>query len=80
MEETTTVQKAPEAKFVVGTVQVAVWENDGKEGTFNTISIDRSYKTGEDWKHTHSLRVNDIPKAILALQKSYEHLALKEQV
>ena len=71
--------KAPKAKFNVGAVQVAVWENEGKEGrVYNTVSIDKRYKDGEEWKSTSSLRVDELPKAVLALQKAYEYLALKE--
>ena len=75
----------PIMKFAAGGVQVAVWENEGtsKDGTirsFNSISIDRRYKDKNDeWKSTNSLKLNDIPKAILALQKAYEYLALKDK-
>jgi len=71
---------SPVKKFSAGGVQVAVWENEGKEGTsFYTASIDRAYKDKNDeWKHSNSLKMNDIPKAVLALQKAYEFMALKE--
>ena len=69
----------PVKKFAVGGIQAAVWENSSKEGAqFNTVSLDRRYKSKDDeWKSSASLRVNDLPKAILALQKAYEYLALK---
>ena len=70
---------SPIKKFSAGGIQVAVWENEGKDGrTFNTVSFDRRYKDGEEWKSTTSLKTNDIPKAIIALQKTYEYLVLKE--
>ncbi len=70
----------PVKKFGAGGIQVAIWENQGKEGNqFYTVSIDRRYKDKNDeWKSSNSLKVNDLPKAILALQKAYEYLALKE--
>lgn len=70
----------PIKKFSAGGVQVAIWENKSKEGRqFSTVSIDRRYKdTDDEWKSTNSLKMNDLPKAILALQKAYEYLALKE--
>ena len=72
--------KGPKAKFNAGAVQVAVWENEGKEGTlFETVTIDKRYKVGDEWKSTNSFKVNELPKAILALQKAYEHLALKHE-
>ncbi len=70
----------PVKKFSAGAVQVAIWENDGKEGAkFNTVSIQRSYKDKDgEWKSSNSLNTSDLPKAILTLQKAYEYLALKE--
>ncbi len=70
----------PIKKFSVGGVQVAIWENEGKEGTqFNSVSLDRRYMDKEgNWQSTNSLKKNDLPKAILALQKAYEYITLKE--
>ncbi len=68
----------PRARFKAGGIQVAVWDNVSKEGqVYQTISIDRSYKAGEEWKTTKSFRASDLPKVILALEKAYEYLALK---
>ena len=71
--------KGPIARFKAGAIQVAVWENDGKDGKqFKTISLDKRYKAGDDWKSTKSFGINDLPKAILALQKAFEFVSLKE--
>jgi len=54
-----------------------VWKNvnDGKETL--SVSLERSYKDRNgQWKKTHSFRQNDSPKALLALQKAFEHIAL----
>ncbi|MFH1586538.1 MAG: hypothetical protein ABID38_01625 [Candidatus Diapherotrites archaeon] len=70
---------SPVKKFSAGGIQVAIWENEGKEGrSFHSVSFDRRYKDKDEWKSTNSLKTNDIPKAIIALQKSYEYLVLKE--
>jgi len=71
---------SPIKKFAAGGIQVAVWENQGKEGnSYYTVSIDRRYKDKNDeWKSSNSLKMNDLPKAILALEKAYEFMALKE--
>jgi hypothetical protein len=70
----------PVKKFSVGAIQVAVWENESKEGNrFNTVSFDKRYKDkSNEWKSSSSMKLNDLPKAILALQKAFEYLALKE--
>ena len=72
--------KKPVQQFKVGGIQVAIWQNESKEGQeFSSISMDKRYKVGEEWRSTTSLKANDLPKAILALQKAYEFLSVKEQ-
>jgi len=75
----------PEKKFRAGTISATVWQNKGqtKEGEateYRTISIERNYKDKNDkWQSTNSLRVNDLPRATVVLQKAYEFLVFKEQ-
>ena len=70
----------PVKKIKIGGIEVAVWENTSKEGNkFFTTTMERNYKDGEDWKKTNSLRVNDLPKVILALQKAFEFTVIKEE-
>jgi len=53
----------------VGGIEVTIWGNNG----FQTVTMQRTYKDkSNEWQKTQSLRVSDIPKAILALQKAYE--------
>lgn len=74
----------PEKVFSTGAVQVSVWKNeatkDGSKSEFRTVNIQRRYadKTGE-WKSTSTLRINDLPKAALALNKAFEYLVMKGQ-
>ena len=46
---------------------------------FKTVSFDRRYmdKQSGQWKSTNTLRVGDLPKAAMVLQKAYEYLILK---
>lgn len=68
----------PIKKFRAGAVSAAVWENQGEKGSYATISLQRSYKDKEEWKNTSSLRVNDLPKAMLVLNRAFAYLVLKE--
>ncbi|MBS3126819.1 hypothetical protein J4228_01490 [Candidatus Woesearchaeota archaeon] len=75
----------PEKKFRAGAISATVWLNKGQgingaAAEYRTISIERSY-TDKDgrWQSTNSLRVNDLPKANVVLQKAYEFLVFKEQ-
>jgi hypothetical protein len=81
-----TGKKLPEKKFSTGAICATIWKNNGKNNKtgepveFRTIQIDRRYTDKEgNWQTTNSLRLNDLPKAQLVLQKSYEYLVLKGQ-
>ena len=69
----------PEITFRHGLCSASIYENEYTRGeekfTVRTVSFQRSYldKDG-NWQTTNSLKTNDIPKAILVLQKSYEFL------
>ena len=74
----------PETKVRVGAVTATVWKNifqkDGKTYENFSVNLQRSYKDkDEKWQNTDSLKTNDLPKAILALQKAYEFLVLAEK-
>ncbi len=75
----------PEKKYRAGAISATVWKNkgqrpNGEESEYRTISIERSYTDKEgQWQSTNSLRVNDLPKATVVLQKAYEFIVLNEQ-
>jgi len=71
--------KAPVNKIKFGGITVDVWENQGEKAPFYTFTLQRSYKQGNDWKNTNSLRAQDLPKAILALQEAYKKSFTSEQ-
>lgn len=73
----------PEKKFVAGAISATIWKNtsekDGKEFSYETISIERNFKDQNgEWKKTSSMRINDLPKAEMVLKKAYEFLTLRE--
>ena len=76
-------KKKPIQKFQAGVISSAVWENkgkkDNKEFFFNTIGLQRSYTDKDNkWQNENlSLRVSDIPKVILVLNKAYEYIIMK---
>ena len=75
---------APEKKYKAGPVTATIWKNeatrkDGTKGEFFTVQIDRNYKDKEgNWKSTNSMRVNDLPRAVLVLNKAYEFLNFRQ--
>lgn len=74
----------PIAQHRAGVLCVSVWENEGKEyegkkSTFLTVSVQRSFKDKNDeWAHTNTLRVNDIPVVQMLLQKAFEQAKMKK--
>ena len=69
----------PEIVFKVGAVRASVFRNTiekaGQLIQMPKVAIEVRYKdkTGQ-WQGTNSLSLNDLPKAILALQKAFEYL------
>jgi len=74
----------PEIVFKVGAVRAAVFRNiiekAGKSIPLPKVVIEVRYKdkTGQ-WNGTNSLSLNDLPKAILALQKAFEYLTTHKE-
>ena len=77
-------KKMPIARVRNGNVQLAIWENEVKEGKeirkFNTVTMDRSYKDSKDeWQKSNSFNVEDIPKLISCLEAAYRKIAVTEE-
>ena len=74
----------PEKKFKVGACSASIFVNDvntenGKV-TMKSVSLQRAYKDKEgNFQHTTSFKANDIPKAVLALNKAYDYLVSEEK-
>lgn len=66
-----------------GGIRVTLWKDERKGPTGQSFdswsaTIDRAYKDAKGvWQNTGSLRENDIPKAIAALQKAYAYILEK---
>jgi len=74
----------PEKRFKCGSCEAAIFENEinrnGKAVKLKKAVIQKRYKTADDeWKSTHSLDKNDIPKMVLVLSKAYEYLTMGEE-
>ena len=62
MTTTTTNQTTnqPADRVRLGSVQAAIWENEGPNGPFYSATIERSYRDGEEWKTTSSFGRDDL--------------------
>jgi len=63
-----------------GGVQIAVWENDTGKGKMRSITLDKSYKEGNEWKRTKSFKVADLPKIIIGLEEVLRSEYLKVDI
>jgi len=86
MTETNSTGNQPEKKFSTGAISATVWKNAGKNNKtgepveFRSVTLQRRYTDKEGkWQTSSNLRINDLPKASLVLQKAYEYLVLKGQ-
>lgn len=73
----------PIKQFKAGALSVTIWNNvdvdrNGNTIAYSTISLQRNYKAKDGWKSTSSMRLNDLPKAALLLEKAYEFLVYQE--
>lgn len=72
----------PIYKVKVGQIDGCVFEHkevkDGKDIVRHSIKVNKTYKDKDDnWQKTEFLNINDVPSAIICLQKCYEHVKVK---
>jgi hypothetical protein len=61
----------PVKKFRVGNVTAAVWKNDGNM----SVTLQKSYRDGEEWRNTDTLFGGDILNACKALERAEEFIS-----
>jgi len=69
----------PEKVFKMGAVRASIFRNfvnqGGRSVALPKIVIEVRYKNkAGEWDGTNSLSINDVPKAVAALQQAYEYL------
>lgn len=59
-------------------VEVAVWAReaqfDSRQVTLYSVTLQASYRDQEEWKRSSSLKPNQIPVAMFALQRAFDHI------
>lgn len=64
----------PERTFKIGAVSASVFLNEGDEGPFRTITLQRRYKKGDSWESSSSFTASNAPAAIAVLHKALDYL------
>ncbi len=69
----------PEKSFRIGSCSASVFVNQTTDQrTFRSVSLQRRYKDGEEWKSSTSFGLSELPAAIAVLQLAMQHVAQKE--
>ena len=70
----------PEKKFCCGPISASIWTEtktlNGEMVKFHSISIDKAYMSGDEWKHTTSFAAEDLPKVALVANEAYKYIRL----
>ena len=65
----------PEKTFRIGYCSASVFVNEASgDRTFRSVSLQRRYKDGDEWKSSSSFSLADLPHAIAVLQMALNHL------
>jgi len=71
----------PEKKFNCGSISASIWVNtkvvNGETVKLYSVTINKAYKEGEDWKYTDSFNIEDLPKVALVANEAYKYIRLK---
>jgi hypothetical protein len=61
------------SKIKCGQYELTLWEKQHETYKTNTITLQKSWKDGDDWKQSQvHILLNDVPKVQALLQKMYE--------
>lgn len=74
----------PDKVFQHGAVKAAIFANerekDGRFFTVKSVSFQKLYRDKDGvLKTTTSLDVDDLPKAVVVLQKAYDYLTVRQE-
>ena len=64
-------KEEPAHRIRFGRIQASVWGNDTDQGVRYNTTFSRSYKDGEEWKHTDSFGRDDLLVIAEAARQAY---------
>ena len=71
----------PEKKFNCGSISASIWANTkvvtGETVKLYSVTINKAYKEEDEWKHTNSFNIEDLPKVALVANEAYKYIRLK---
>ena len=74
--------KSPEVTYRIGSCSASVFvnevESNGQKRKFRSVSVQRSYRDGDERKFTTSFGLNDLPSAMRVMQLAQQHVEERE--
>ena len=71
----------PEKKFNCGSISASIWANtkvvNSETVKLYSVTMNKAYKEGEEWKYTNSFNIEDLPKVALVANEAYKYVKLK---
>ena len=64
----------PEQTFQLGSAHASVFVNEGEQGPFRTVTVQRRYKDGEEWKSSNSFTASQLAQAIAVMQRALDYV------
>ena len=72
------MSQKPETTFRVGNVSSSVFANeingDGQPRTVRSVTVQRRYRDGDEWKYKSNFSLAELPAAIRVLQLAQHHV------
>ena len=72
------VAKKPVNVFNCGPIKAAIWADsrivNNAMVEVHSVRIDKSFKDGEEWKHTNTFNIEDLPKVSVVAMEIYRFL------
>ncbi len=81
MPEEVTANKAkkPVHRLRDGTLEVAIWGQEGEKGPWYSVTASRSYKQGETWKQSESFGQDDLLALAKLLDLAHSWILSKQE-
>jgi len=74
-ENETPSKNPPIKKFRVANITACIWQREHNDKIFHNVTLERSYKDGEEWKSSGSFGFDDMGPLELALELAKKYLA-----
>lgn len=55
-------------------LKAAIWRNESKKGPFYSVTVERTYKEGDEYRSSHSFQGRDLLAVSQLLVKAYDEI------